>query len=114
MVVCLVLRQTREAWNCGSVPGNVKRSFLMPVLERSKCPLNIVTLQAEKTTQSQYSTGHQSPSDMAPLTGRTEILKAPWKKPTSCNDCSLLQSTQTSSGTNQPPFQCKIGLLPQD
>ena len=83
------------------------------VLEGSKCPVNIVTLQGE-TTMVSINTGHQSPSDTASLPRRMETLKAPWKKPTTCNNCSLLQSTQTSNGANQPPFQYKMGLLPQD
>jgi hypothetical protein len=74
------------------------------VLEGSKCPVNIVTLQAETIIIS-INTGHQSPSDRAPIPRRMETLKAPWKEPKICNDCSILQSTQTSNGANQPPFQ---------
>jgi hypothetical protein len=78
------------------------------LLEGSKCPANTATLQAETTTIS-INSGHQSPCDTALLPRRMETLKAPWKKPTTCNDCSLLQSTQTSIGGKPASFSVQNG-----
>jgi len=45
------------------------------LLEGSKCPVNIATLQAETTALS-INSGHQSPRDTALLPRRMETLKA--------------------------------------
>ena len=80
------------------------------VLEGSKCPVNIVTLQAETTIISTNS-GHQSSSDKAPLPRRMENLKAPWNKPTTCTDSSLLQNTQLVMEQTSLLFSAKCGFF---
>jgi hypothetical protein len=94
---CTYDRTTMVSW-LNSWQG-VETFLNVSVLEGSKYPINILTLQDEITTTS-LNIQHQSPSDTIPCPRRMETFNALQRKPTTWTDFSLLQSIQTGSGAS--------------